>query len=151
MMRKKNAAGRFCAAMLVFSGAAAGIPSAAGAGGPGDIKAAGLIQGWFVSDGNPGAPGGFSVRRAEIRLTGQPHPRAGWFLMVDPAKPLNIKTVAQGGTLTAERGARNETTIGADYLIDGHRLKLQANCALRRREGPGAYSGAIRTALQAAF
>lgn len=88
---------RLWPAMLLFAFASCSPISTGRAAELGDVRVTGVIQGWCVSDGKPGAADGFSVRRAEIKLSGQAHPLAAWFLMIDPAKPVNIKTAAQGG------------------------------------------------------
>lgn len=92
---------RFCKTILTVTLLAAGMLSRTRAAESRDIKVTGLVQSWTVIDGKPGAPDGFSVRRAEIKFSGQAHPLAGWFIMIDPAKPINIKTAAQGGTLVS--------------------------------------------------
>ena len=87
--------------MPVFTLTAAGMIGQSGAAGLGEIKINGLLQDWYVSGQKAVAKDGFSVRRAEIKLSGKAHPLAGWFVTIDPAKPVNIKTTAQGGNLTA--------------------------------------------------
>lgn len=101
MLMKRGISKRLRASMLAFAYMVGGILLHCGAAEPGSFKVTGLIQNWYVNDGKPGARNGLSVRRAEIKLSGQAHPRASWFIMLDPAKPLNIRTAAQGGTLIA--------------------------------------------------
>ena len=64
----------------------------------GSMKIDGLLQFWYISDQQAGKKDDFRPRRTEIKLSGQVHPAVSWLLMIDPAKPLNVITPAQGST-----------------------------------------------------
>ncbi|MBI4678877.1 MAG: hypothetical protein HY748_14965 [Elusimicrobia bacterium] len=116
MIERRATVSGLVISVLAGTLAAQGLEPPAGGFKAGPVKVNGLLQGWFVSDQKPGARDGFSVRRAEIKLSGQVHPQVDWFVMIDPAKPLNIKTSAQGGSLTAAQ-ADPKTMILKDAAI----------------------------------
>lgn len=51
----------------------------------------------------------------------------------------------------AGRDVQNETTIGLNYLIDGHKFKIQVNYVRHNQEGPAEPYNAARSALQLVF
>ncbi|MFH1619597.1 MAG: porin [bacterium] len=84
--------------MPIFLFAMAGTVSGSETAGSGDMQVKGLFQGWYSYDQKANDMDGFAVRRAEIEFSGNPHPHAGWFVVLDPAKPFNLHTSAQGGS-----------------------------------------------------
>lgn len=54
------------------------------------LKLDGLLQQWFTTASGGGVNSGFSMRRAEIKLSGEIRPDVHWFVMVDPAKTLSL-------------------------------------------------------------
>ncbi len=90
-----------CAAALAL-GAGEGARAVEPAKSPfGTVAISGFLQGWFETNQTPYAKDGVLLRRAEIKFSGQAHPGASWLIVIDPAKPVNIKTQAQGGAITA--------------------------------------------------
>jgi hypothetical protein len=87
------------------------------------VHLAGLVQGWYVGTG--GQAGVFSVRRAEIKLSGKVNPGVSWTIMIDPSKTLaanNAFSTVAGTRVLADTSINPSSNVLQDAFISFDRL-----------------------------
>lgn len=82
----------------------------------GNLKIDGLLQQWFTFASGGGVNSSASVRRAEIKLSGDIRPDVHWVIVLDPAKPLVLTTTTIAGEQVVT-GVKQSSRILKDAFI----------------------------------